>query len=136
MQTQPTDASDQPPSRLLRVARGALFLNAAAASTAVIGMVTGLAAYGEHPLLARKVADRELAGVFIMVFVGLRLRQQPWLIALPLVFVALNLLDSVYEFAVNPVPANLGPLVPEAIFTAIYVVFFVSQRRAGSPAAT
>ncbi len=122
----------------MRVARVALFLNAAAASAAVVGMVAGLAPYAaEHPILARKVADRELAGVFVMLFVAIRLRRDPSLIVLPLVFVFLNMADSLYEFALRRTGDNLAPLVFEATFVSIYLVFFASQlraRRASAPA--
>jgi hypothetical protein len=115
-----------------------MFLNAAMATIAGTGFALGLVPHAaEHPLLARRVAAGELAGACVFAFVARRLHREPSLVALSIAFVFLNLVDSLYEFAVSRNPSDLPPAFVEGIFFMIYCVFYWTElrpRRGTSPA--
>jgi len=93
-------------------------------------MFAGVARAAEHPYWARHAADRELAGALILAFVAKRLPRDPGLIVLAMIFVGLNLAESIFELALSRQASDAAPLVPEAIFFTTYAVFFVRSRRA------
>jgi hypothetical protein len=123
------------PSFLTAATRIALLLNGALASIAVLGFLIGFAPHApDHPLLARRVAAGHLAGVFIFGFVASRLRRDPPLIPLPLVFVGCNLVASIYELASGGTAKDLPPLIIESVFFTIYAIYAGAHLRArGTP---
>src|SRR5215831_6384257 len=75
-----------------RVTQVALFVNAALHGAASAGMALGLGPHAaDQPNMARRAAAAGLAGAFMLAVVALRLRRDPYLVLVPLVFVACNL---------------------------------------------
>jgi hypothetical protein len=108
-----------------------LALNAVLHGTASAGMALGLGPHtAEQPNMAHRAAAAGVAGAFMLAVVAKRLRRDPSLIVLAAVFVACNLIDSVYEFIASRDANNLAPAVPETIFLALYLLFMVVRLRA------
>ena len=122
----------------MRVTQIALAINALLASIAAVGYLTGLFPHAsEQPFLARGMGTRELAGALITSVVAMRLRRDSSLIALPMIFVGLNLIHHGYETALSGSTEHLPPLVVEAIFLSVYAAFVaVTRRRFAAASAT
>lgn len=136
MTTQPgTEAAGgRPTSFLLRAASIVLFTNAAVETIPAVGFVFGFVPHAEeHPVLARRVASCMVAGVFMLLFVAMRLRRDLRLIALPITYLFCHLVDSVYEYASSGQGKDLAPAGFEAAFLTIYVVAGISGLRSGRP---
>jgi hypothetical protein len=123
-----------PASRLqTRLTQAALFLNAVLHGTASIGMAVGLLPHAaDEPHMGRRAAAAGLAGAFMLAFVGKRLRREPFLILMPLVFVACNLTTTIFEVVTTHEPNALPPAIPEATFFLVYAAFvgvLLRQRR-------
>jgi hypothetical protein len=115
----------------LRITRASLMLNALAATLAATLFALGFAPRAsEDPLLARRVGAGELAGAIIFVLVAMRLRRDAALIAIPIAFVACQVVASVFELLlVSQTAANVAPLVPEGTFLLVYSIFAVKLSR-------
>jgi hypothetical protein len=101
------------------------------ATVATTGFIAGFVPHAaEEPIMARRAAAGEFAGVFIFVFVARSVRRNPSLIALPVAFVLFQVADSVYELLRSGNTNDLPPLVVEAIFLSIYAVYAATQLRA------
>ncbi len=117
-------------SKLGRITKIALVVNAIAHGTGMVGMVTGLAplAAGE-PFMARRAAAAGLAGIVMMLFVSRNLVRDARLIALPIAFVFCNLVVSVIDLVITRDPQNLPPAVFELVFLAIYSAYALTVTR-------
>lgn len=117
-------------SKFTRVTRVALVVNAVAHGSGTIGMAIGLGPHAaEQPNMGRRAAAAGVAGVFMMGYVAKRLPESASLIALPIVFVLCNLIDSIYEFVASGDPHHLAPAVVEGTFLAIYSAYAFAWRR-------
>jgi hypothetical protein len=114
-----------------RITEIALWLNAALHGTASVGMALGLGPHtADQPHMARRAAAAGLAGSFMLGFVATRLRQQPGLIVMPLVFVLCNFTTTAYEFLTTREPSSLPPAIPESTFLIVYSLFAGTLLRA------
>jgi hypothetical protein len=119
------------PSTFTRITQAALLVNAAIETVAGVGFIVGFAPHaGEAPLLARRVASCFFGGVFMLVFVAIRLRRDAALIALPIAYVFGHLADSVYELARSGSAKDLGPVIFETLFLSLYSVYAATRLRA------
>lgn len=110
---------------LMRVAQIGMVINALMATIATLGFVGGFVPHAEEsPILARRVAAGEFAGALIMLIVSRRLRREPSLIVLPLVFVFWQVVCSAYDISVTGKKDELPPLMVETVFFVIYAAFF------------
>ena len=117
-------------SRYVRVVEIALWVNAVLHLSGTIGMALGLGPHaGDQPDMARRAAAAGLAAVPMFVLVSRRLRADPKLVALPLAFVICQLTATIVGFVMRRDPQELGPLVPEATFTALYTMFTIRYAR-------
>jgi hypothetical protein len=106
-----------------RLTQAALLLNALLHGTASVGMALGLLPHSAaEPHMGRQAGAAGLAGSFMLAFVGRRLRRDPWLILMPLVFVACNLATTIYDVIATR-DGVVAPAIPEATFLLIYSVF-------------
>jgi hypothetical protein len=127
-----TEAAERPstPSFLSRATRIALFVNAVAHGSAVIGMITGLAPHAaDQPNMARRAAAAGIAGIVMLSYVGKNVLKQPSLIVLALVFVSCNFFDTLYEFLTSRDPGQLAPAPIEGTFLLIYSLFALDWLR-------
>jgi hypothetical protein len=69
------------------------------------------------------------AGVVAMVIAARRLRDNGWLIAVPLVFVVGNLVATLLDFGTSGDPKALAPAGPETVFAVLYTVFATTRVR-------
>jgi hypothetical protein len=112
------------PGLQTRLTQAALFLNAALHGIASVGMAAGLGPHtADEPHMGRRAGAAGIAGAFMLAFVGKRLRREPLLIVMPLVFVACNLATTLYEVVTTRDPSALPPLLPEATFFVVYALF-------------
>jgi hypothetical protein len=126
----PEGISMSAPRTLTRVTQLALFLNAVLHGAASVGMALGLGPHAAaEPHMGRRAAAAGVAGAFMLGFVGKRLRREPRLIVMPLVFVLCNLADTVYEFLSSRDPSNLAPALPETTFLLVYSFFAAALLR-------
>ena len=125
------------PNAGTRVTQVALFLNAALHGTASVGMALGLGPHAaDQPNMARRAAAAGVAGAFMLAVVARRLRRDPYLILMALVFVACNLAATVWEYVATHSPNNLAlaPAIPESTFLIVYSAFVASRLRKRSAA--
>ena len=124
-------------TRLTRVTRIALVLNAMAHGLGCVAMVSGLDPHAAgQPNMARRVAAAGFAALVMFGYVATQLPQSPSLIVLPIAFVLANLLDTSFELVASRDLSYLAPGAFEATFLAIYSVYglgWLRTRRAGSP---
>ncbi len=110
-----------------RFTSGALVLNAILHGTASVGMALGIGPHtADQPNMAWRAAAAGLAGAFMLGFVATRLRRDPALIVMPLVFVACNLIATLHEFLASGEQASLPPAIFETSFLLVYA-FFASR---------
>jgi hypothetical protein len=114
-----------------RITEIALFLNAVLHGIASVGMAIGVGPHAAgEPHMGHRAGAAGLAGSFMLGFVGTRLRRQPALIVMPLVFVLGNFTTTAYEFLTSHDPGELPPAIPEGTFLLLYALFAVRLLRA------